>query len=283
MIRPLCIYHANCIDGFTAAWVVKQALSGNVEFFPANYGDAPPEVKGRKLYIVDFSYPLLVMQKLWEDSEQLILLDHHKTAIEEIKNIGHLPDAYDEAVLDKNRSGAGIAWDYFFPNMSRPAFLNAVEDRDLWLFKLPHSKEICAYIFTLEQTMAEWNLLANKHIAEIIATGTTLVTKQIKDVRQLVESGAREYYLAGHKTLTLNTVAMLTSDAGNYMMRNFDIPFAVCYWDGDKERHFSLRSLDEKQDVSVIAKLYGGGGHRNAAGFKVPFDHKLATNYLGDN
>ncbi|WP_277343388.1 DHHA1 domain-containing protein [Pseudomonas viridiflava] len=36
-----------------------------------------------------------------------------------------------------------------------------------------------------------------------------------------------------------------------------------------------MRSTDEGLDVSEIAKLYGGGGHRNASGFRVPFGHEL--------
>jgi nanoRNase/pAp phosphatase (c-di-AMP/oligoRNAs hydrolase) len=35
---------------------------------------------------------------------------------------------------------------------------------------------------------------------------------------------------------------------------------------------FSLRSTEEGLDVSEIAKLYGGGGHKHAAGFKVPHE-----------
>lgn len=52
--------------------------------------------------------------------------------------------------------------------------------------------------------------------------------------------------------------------------------FAACYWDTPTGRVFSLRSTDEGMDVSVIASQYGGGGHRNAAGFRVAFDHELA-------
>ena len=49
-------------------------------------------------------------------------------------------------------------------------------------------------------------------------------------------------------------------------------PFAVCYWDTLQGRVFSLRSTDDGMDVSEIAKQYGGGGHRNAAGFTVSLD-----------
>jgi uncharacterized protein len=35
-------------------------------------------------------------------------------------------------------------------------------------------------------------------------------------------------------------------------------------------RTWSLRSEDSRQDVSEVASTFGGGGHRNAAGFRVP-------------
>jgi nanoRNase/pAp phosphatase (c-di-AMP/oligoRNAs hydrolase) len=34
----------------------------------------------------------------------------------------------------------------------------------------------------------------------------------------------------------------------------------------------SLRSFHETVDVSEIAKKYGGGGHKKAAGFRLPGD-----------
>lgn len=46
-------------------------------------------------------------------------------------------------------------------------------------------------------------------------------------------------------------------------------PFAVCYWDTEKKRTFSLRSTDK--GVDVVAVKFGGGGHKHAAGFSVPF------------
>jgi nanoRNase/pAp phosphatase (c-di-AMP/oligoRNAs hydrolase) len=38
------------------------------------------------------------------------------------------------------------------------------------------------------------------------------------------------------------------------------------------EVNVSLRSIGD-YDVSAIAKTFGGGGHRNAAGLKIPFNN----------
>jgi bifunctional oligoribonuclease and PAP phosphatase NrnA len=37
--------------------------------------------------------------------------------------------------------------------------------------------------------------------------------------------------------------------------------------DGDRQRKVSLRATDDRVDVSAIARVQGGGGHRQAAGF----------------
>jgi hypothetical protein len=39
------------------------------------------------------------------------------------------------AIFDMNRSGAGLAWDYFQPMTSRLRFIDYLEDRDLWRFR----------------------------------------------------------------------------------------------------------------------------------------------------
>ena len=55
-MKPLCIYHANCPDGFTAAWAVRRALGADkVDFHPGFYHKEPPNAQGRDVVLVDFS------------------------------------------------------------------------------------------------------------------------------------------------------------------------------------------------------------------------------------
>jgi oligoribonuclease NrnB/cAMP/cGMP phosphodiesterase (DHH superfamily) len=67
---------------------------------------------------------------------------------------------------------------------------------------------------------------------------------------------------------------VLKSEIGNTLLYKFPYSnFSGIYSIDDitNSTHFSLRSLDDKTDVSEIAKIYGGGGHRNASGIKIPF------------
>ena len=47
------------------------------------------------------------------------------------------------------------------------------------------------------------------------------------------------------------------------------IPFAATYFDTGNIREFSLRSSPDGVDVSLVAEMYGGGGHKHASGFRI--------------
>jgi nanoRNase/pAp phosphatase (c-di-AMP/oligoRNAs hydrolase) len=73
----------------------------------------------------------------------------------------------------------------------------------------------------------------------------------------------------------------LVSDAAHELAKGR--PFAGCYWDTPDGRVFGLRSTDEGVDVSAVAKQYGGGGHRNASGFRVSFAEAQAFEILPES
>ena len=87
---PICIYHANCMDGFGAAWVVWKYFGGEVGMHAAGYGSPPPEVGGRDVVIVDFSYKREVLEALAKEARSVLVLDHHKTAQEDLAGVAEL-------------------------------------------------------------------------------------------------------------------------------------------------------------------------------------------------
>ena len=86
-MKPLCIYHGLCADGFTAAWVVWKFYEGDVDFHAASHGEAPPEVDGREVYIVDFSYSRPVIEAMARHTRKLTVIDHHVTAAQELEGL----------------------------------------------------------------------------------------------------------------------------------------------------------------------------------------------------
>jgi oligoribonuclease NrnB/cAMP/cGMP phosphodiesterase (DHH superfamily) len=265
-MKPICIYHGNCADGMSAAAVVAWKLGAdNVDFHPGFYGEDPPDVKGRTVYVVDFSYPREQTVEMAKQAEKIIILDHHKTAE---KNLVDLPDNV-EAEFDMNRSGAMMAWDYFYPGEKPPRVLEHVQDRDLWRFKLENTREIQAALFSYPYDIELWCglVLTDEHIDQLIQDGVAINRKHLKDVHELIDVGTHEIELAGYTVPALNVPYMHSSEAGSKLA--IDKPFAACYFVNENEVYVSLRSTDEGVDVSEVAESYGGGGHKKAAAFRM--------------
>jgi len=306
---PLCIYHNNCADGFGAAWAVWKAFGGDVDLFAGTYGDDPPDVKGRDVVFVDFCYQPEVMLALRFEANSILILDHHKSAMEGMtphlmkQSVGddadaihpsdwnnHLTNAYQDqcenigtqiyGIFDMERSGAGIAWDFFHPDDPRPRLIDHIEDRDLWNFAIGGTREIQAALFSYDYDLELWDYLMGLDLAgmkTLYAEGQSIERKHHKDVAELVNVCVRPMAIGGHQVQVASLPYTLTSDAGHLMAQ--DAKFAACYWDTAEGRCFSLRSCEGEpraMDVSLIAKEYGGGGHKNAAGFRVPRNHALA-------
>jgi len=286
----ICIYHGNCADGFGAAWVVRKALGADIEFHAATYGQPVPDVTGKNVVIVDFSFPFATLVAMAETAASVLILDHHKTAQAGLQALPYAGANFDQfndcckpvlngtkigALFDMNRSGAGITWDFFFPDAPRPALINYIEDRDLWLFKLEGTREIQASVFSYPYDFEVWDGLFAADVSALRSDGRAIERKHHKDVAELVGVTKRRMIIGGHDVPVANLPYTLTSDAGALMSAGE--PFAACYWDTPEGRSFSLRSSDAGEDVSAIAQQYGGGGHRNAAGFRVAFDHALAN------
>ena len=260
----MCIYHGNCADGFGAAWVVRKAL-GEIDFHGAKYQEPPPDVTGKDVVMVDFSYKRPVLLEMAEKANSILILDHHKTSAEDLVDL----PANVTAKFDMGHSGAMLTWEHFFPGQEPPPLLLHIEDRDLWRFALQNTRQIQANVFSFPYDFQAWDTLMAAAPAALAAEGEAIERKHFKDIRELLGVTTREMVIGGHRVPVANLPYTMSSDAGHEMAKGR--PFAACYWDTPEGRVFSLRSNDEGVDVSEVAKQYGGGGHRNASGFKVSF------------
>ncbi len=296
-MKPLVIYHGNCADGFSAAWVFHNRAPDHYDFHAGVYGEAPPDVTGRDVYLVDFSYKRDVVKAMCETATCVTLIDHHVTAIEDLtkpNSDGWTPNNFFH-YTDINRSGAMLAWEFFHPNHIAdppPLLLGHIQDRDLWRFKLPNTREISAAIFSYAYTFETWDKLMSATGLELLnmsVQGAAIERKHHKDIAELVKVTKRYIAFDDKYSLVRAPVCSLphtlSSDAGHLMceqeLKNtpailVDSIFAACYWDTKTHRVFSLRSLEGGRDVSEVAKHFGGGGHKHAAGFSVTRDHRLA-------
>lgn len=268
-MSDICIYHGNCADGFGAAWAVRKAL-GEIDFVPGVYGNTPPDVTDRDVFMVDFSYPRQVLIEMARQAKSIVVLDHHQTAATQL--VG-LPSNV-HTVFDMERSGAMLAWDYFHPGVAPPTLLLHIQDRDLWRFALPHTREIQANVFSFPYDFAVWDSLMAEDVSRLVSDGMAIERKHHKDIAELVRVMAREIDIGGHRVPAASLPYTMVSDAAGMMA--VGRPFAACYWDTPDGRVFGLRSSSDGLDVALIAQQYGGGGHKHAAGFRVPRDSPLA-------
>lgn len=266
-MRKLCIYHGNCADGFMSAWVVREALGDDVEFYPGVYQDAPPDVFSRDVIMVDFSYKRPVLLGMAQSANSILILDHHKSAESDLVDLPPNVTTH----FDMERSGARITWDYFFPDNTPPRLLLHVEDRDLWRFDLPGTREVQAAVFSHPYDFEVWDKLIDSFDefgrTNLFNEGAAIERKHFKDIREFIKVAAYRDVIAGHDVPVLNAPYFWSSDAGHIMAQGE--PFAACYWDTPEGRVYSLRSSDDGLDVSEVAAQFGGGGHKHAAGYRV--------------
>lgn len=272
MQQPICIYHKNCADGFGAAWAVWRALGDDAQYVAASHGDLPPECDGRDVIIVDYSYKREVLDQLAKNANRVILLDHHISAQDELMPL--LEDGTIEGIFDMQKSGAILAWEWFHPNVPAPRLLQHIQDRDLWRFELSGTREITAALFSYEYDFNIWQQLVDSDLEHLLQDGRAISRKHLKDVNSICRSGSYRMTILGHDVPVVNVPPLWSSDAGHILGKGE--PFAVCYWDNEHCRMFSLRSASDGVNVAKIAAHFGGGGHQHAAGFKVAHD-QLAT------
>ena len=262
-MKPICIYHGGCDDGFAAALVVWLAHAKDIELFPASYGKPAPDVTGRKVIIVDFSYKREEMEILAGQAESILMLDHHKSAM--LDMIGFEHDNC-RIVFDMERSGAMMAWDHFKPwGTTGLEFIRYIQDRDLWKKELVGSEAFTMGLRSYPQDLDLWQKFFKDGPMDLIQEGIT-VLRYYRQLVEQVKSIAFEAEIDGIKVPVCNSSFALASDVAGELAEGK--PFAAVFYDTPDGYVYSLRSRGDGMDVSQIAIKFGGGGHKNASGFK---------------
>lgn len=261
MINPesvdLVIYHLGCSDGFGAAWAAWKLLGSKAEYLAFFPGSRAPDVRGRTVAVCDLSFSKQDTLKMISESKGFIMLDHHKTAKENLEGVEH-------CVIDMTRSGAMLAWNFFHPNAPAPKLIEYIQDQDLWRHNLPFSKEINSDIDITPQDFESFDKLLKDEEIEL-AKSRGIVMKAYKEA--LVNKIAKTHTL---KSIFGSTAAVVNSqtfrnELGAKLAETADVAFVWYRNHAENKILVSLRS--NKVDVSVIAQRWGGGGHRSAAAF----------------
>lgn len=281
------VTHGGCPDGFTSAWLLDRAFASSnmpapIEHHFASYTDEPISIEeGDEVIIADFSYDRETIESLAQKACLVSVYDHHKSAQEALEGVGG-PNLVVE--FDMSRSGAKIVYDnllQLYDINFAGQLVDYVQDYDLWTKALPETESINAVIQSTPFTFEAWDDLATElqtNLANVVKMGKAIDRYRSKMIDTVVQD-ARPMMIGGHSILVVGCPYAIGSMVAGKLALENDIAFGAYYVDKPHGRQFGLRSRSNDGspgfDVSEVAKIYGGGGHRNAAGFTVPLGHVL--------
>ncbi|MEX2090888.1 MAG: DHHA1 domain-containing protein [Candidatus Paceibacterota bacterium] len=261
------LYHADCTDGFSAAWAAWKKFGDKADYIGIDPGTKPISgLKGKEIYMVDLIYPVQYLKKLISENKKFVAIDHHVSNQEASKLV---PDG----LFDISHSGAVLSWKYFHPKIKVPRFFEYVEDMDLWKFKLPKTKEIISYLDMFDFSFPKWNEISNgietkSKFNKYVEVGSLLLKYQDRVIERIISNHANLVNFLGYKTYAVNS-PIFNSQIANVLSKKLPPMGIVWVQESNGSVHISLRS-DGTVDVSKLAaKFNGGGGHKRSAGFNV--------------
>jgi nanoRNase/pAp phosphatase (c-di-AMP/oligoRNAs hydrolase) len=250
----IILYHAECADGFGAAWAIWKKFP-RARFIPVKHGvPPPPDLKDHRVVIVDFSYARPVLDAMAAETKELLVLDHHVTAE---KALDGLPYAY----FEQAKSGAVLGWEWAH-GTSAPWLLQYIQDKDLWTWALPGSREINAALASYPFDFDLWDRLSQPTLEQ---EGRAILRYEHELVGKLAAHAVMVEF-QGEVVPSVQS-AVLTSQIGERLSPHH--PFCLIWHDREGRRYFSMRSRADGTDVGTIAASFGGGGHTHAAGFSI--------------
>jgi uncharacterized protein len=306
-MKRYVLYHGNCPDGFGAAYSAWLRFESDAEYIPVSYGKPMPDMitgECTEVYILDFSFPTREIERLITSHDRVVVLDHHHTAKLELESMAEEYNSEPYLIrFDMAKSGAVLAWEYFHPNIPVPEFMLYLQDRDLWKFCLPMSREVSAAVRSYPYDFQKWReitgLVHQGQIHELPGILLDDLKKQGIACRRL-EQQQVENMTKHHRWAYLNTInktisftekldpggngeppvpittiimpvanaTVFFSDVGERLLQMYPSIECAAYYTvrSDGNLQWGLRSR-KSFDCSAVAKVFGGGGHKQAAGF----------------
>ncbi|XP_002891746.2 uncharacterized protein LOC9327808 isoform X1 [Arabidopsis lyrata subsp. lyrata] len=302
------LYHYPCHDGVFAALAAHLYFSAksipslffpNTVYSPITINQLPLQEISH-LYLLDFTGPPGFVYQVSPKVDNVVILDHHKTAIESLGDVS-LTCKNVTSLLDIERSGATIAFDYFtqklveecrgsckemddFKRMRR--VFEYIEDADIWKWELPESKAFNSGILDLKieydfnQNQSLFDQLLSLDHESVINRGKQSLSKKHKRIHEALEQ-SYEIVLGGDeefgRCLAVNAdeIAELRSELGNQLAaksKNLNlrgvgaVVYRVPELGDENKLKISLRSVAE-EDTTPVSQRFGGGGHKNASSF----------------
>lgn len=274
--KKIGIYHKNCTDGTTAGAVLLRKFP-DIKLFPLVHSHTEEDLEhihktagdGSEIYFVDFATGV---EEFLDKKHNIFVLDHHFGAKERMEKL-EKENPKLKYIFDNNKSGASLAWQYFFKDEKEPEIIKYVEDSDLWTGKYEETKYVSNYLSMFSNNPEHVLELMESDINEIKEKGKIISDYVDIQIERIVE-GLQEIKLRiGEIEVLAYNVTMYESAVGHKLSVLQNQAVAMFTISGNNV-NFSFRSNDNNNPTAFdLAKLLGGGGHKNASG---------ATIYLKD-
>jgi len=272
MGKVVCIYHGNCTDGTTAAAVLLKKY-GNCMLFPLEHGYKEEAVKeilenidqDTKVYIVDFSLKEKDLIKVIQKSKEVINIDHHISAKETLERIAEKYSNF-KFIFNNDRSGASLTWEYLFGD-NPPWIVKYVEDQDIWKWRYGEkTKYVNLYLLPLTNKPEKIVQLFDRPVDEIIEKGKIIASFTDYLINRFVERAKETPVRIGDYIVKGYNTNYFQSEIGNILSTQNNQAVLLFTIQG-LDVKMSFRSNEgNKPDALELAKILGGGGHKNAAG-----------------
>lgn len=274
--QTVIIYHGFCTDGFGSAYAAWKKFGNNATYIARNrdeYPFAENYFNGKDVYVLDYSFSGEEMTRYQAEANLFTVIDHHVSVEKDVRSLTSF-------VFDNTRSGAYLSWKFFHPDITIPKLIEYISDADTWAHTMQDWKEIESFIysngeehFSFEHFEKLHEILETedgyaraKSIGEMLVGSHSAKVTMYADLAELIS-------FEGHTVYAVNAPREVRSELGHMLAtktNSFSMIFTYekGYW------KCSLRSVKDF-DVSVIATKYGGGGHKNAAGFMMQTNFPL--------
>lgn len=282
--RNLVLYHADCNDGFGAALVASMALGeADTSLVPVRYNRPPPfELldSATDVYVLDFSYPdAILLEMLYvHNVNKLVVLDHHEPAFETMKIVHEMWRVNHEGIcgtlhmrLYGQKSGAGLAWEYFFPTRPLPMLVRHVQDRDLWLFEYENTKKFMANLQSYPKHLNLWRDIfyqceSPSGYELFVAEGEGQLRQFNNYIEDLINKPLIVGNIDGFRVAAVACEAAFASELGNRLCEKYDAAIMYGYNPMTEKYMLSLRSRGVADVAHIARKHFNGNGHVKASG-----------------
>jgi uncharacterized protein len=282
-------YHQGDLDGWTSAAIYALARR-NVELRPIEYGDTQSlelflenDIDETDVVVMlDFcpNDPTTV-QQIMEKAAVFYWIDHHKTSRQmyEDNNFKLIHTPPGQFITDSNdHPMAACELTYMFVHNvdyhKVPYHIRLLGRYDIWEHKdpsvIPFQYAMQAWLGDPVKNFQQWKKLVSpsesdrKLFQRLIDSGKYIRLYEEKRNNRIAEDICFELEFDGYNALAANVPHVSSSFFSNlYDPRKYDLVIAFGYI----SHYWKVSLRSQTIDCSELAKRYGGGGHKGAAGF----------------